>query len=283
MKTGLILEGGGVRGAFTAGVLDIFTKEGITFDYACGVSAGAGAMCNFLSGQIGRSRDVLLCPRGDSYYGFRELCRSGKYMNLDKLYGELIYEEPAFDFDAYFANQTEVEFVATNCVTGKAEYLKDSKTIESFCDVSMATSSLPFITGPYKIGDNYYMDGSVSDPIPVKRAMEKGCERIIVLSTKGDGMEPSNLKKWTPFMKMKYRKFKGFIDAVQVRIPLLQGQYRLIEDMEKEGTVMIFNPTGHWDFSHMEKDIDKISALYDEGQREAEERLEDVKKFLYSN
>lgn len=283
MKTGLILEGGGVRGAFTAGVLDVFTKEGITFDYACGVSAGAGAMCNFISGQIGRSRDVLLCPRGDSYYGFRELCRSGKYMNLDKLYGELIYEEPAFDFDAFFANPTEVEVVATNCVTGKAEYLKDNKTIESFCDVSMATSSLPFITGPYKIGDNYYMDGSVSDPIPVKRAVEKGCDRIIVLSTKGDGMEPSNLKKWTPFMKMKYRKFKGFIDAVQVRIPLLESQYQLIEDMEKEGTVMIFNPTGHWDFSHMEKDIDKISALYDEGQREAEERLEDVKKFLYSN
>ena len=283
MKTGLILEGGGVRGAFTAGVLDVFTKEGITFDYACGVSAGAGAMCNFISGQIGRSRDVLLCPRGDSYYGFRELCRSGKYMNLDKLYGELIYEEPAFDFDAFFANPTEVEVVATNCVTGKAEYLKDNKTIESFCDVSMATSSLPFITGPYKIGDNYYMDGSVSDPIPVNRAVEKGCDRIIVLSTKGDGMEPSNLKKWTPFMKMKYRKFKGFIDAVQVRIPLLESQYQLIEDMEKEGTVMIFNPTGHWDFSHMEKDIDKISALYDEGQREAEERLEDVKKFLYSN
>lgn len=280
MKTGLILEGGGLRGAFTAGVLDVFIKEGIKFDYACGVSAGAGTMCNYISGQAGRSKEVLLCPRDDSYYGFREFCRSGKYMNLNKLYGELIYEEPKFDFDAYFANPTEVEVVATNCVTGKAEYLKDNKTIEGFCDAAMATSSLPFISGPHKIGDNYYMDGSVSDPIPIKRALEKGCERIVVLSTKGDGMNPSNLKKYSLFMKMKYRKFKGFIDAVQVRIPLLESQYRLIEEMEKEGTALVFHPTGHWEVSHMEKDIDKITALYNEGVREANERLEEIKKFL---
>ena len=280
MKTGLILEGGGLRGAFTAGVLDVFIKEGIKFDYACGVSAGAGTMCNYISGQAGRSKEVLLCPRDDSYYGFREFCRSGKYMNLNKLYGELIYEEPKFDFDAYFANPTEVEVVATNCVTGKAEYLKDNKTIEGFCDAAMATSSLPFISGPHKIGDNYYMDGSVSDPIPIKRALEKGCERIVVLSTKGDGMNPSNLKKYSLFMKMKYRKFKGFIDAVQVRIPLLESQYRLIEEMEKEGTTLVFHPTGHWEVSHMEKDIDKITALYNEGVREANERLEEIKKFL---
>lgn len=280
MKTGLILEGGGIRGAFTAGVLDVFIKEGINFDYACGVSAGAGVLSNYISGQVGRSREVLLCPRGDSYYGFREFCRSGKYMNLNKLYGELIYEEPVFDFDSYFANPTEVEVVATDCITGKAAYLKDDKTIEGFCNVAKATSSLPFITGPHKIGENYYMDGSVSDPIPVKRALEKGCERIVVLSTKGDGMNPSNLKKFTPFMKMKYRKFPGFIDAIQVRIPLLESQYELIDKMQEEGTTMVFHPQGHWEVSHMEKDIDKISALYEEGVREATDKLEEIKKFL---
>ena len=237
-------------------------------------------LSNYISGQAGRSREVLLCPRGDSYYGFREFCRSGKYMNLNKLYGELIYEEPVFDFDSYFANPTEVEVVATDCITGKAAYLKDDKTIEGFCNVAKATSSLPFITGPHKIGENYYMDGSVSDPIPVKRALEKGCERIVVLSTKGDGMNPSNLKKFTPFMKMKYRKFPGFIDAIQVRIPLLESQYELIDKMQEEGTTMVFHPQGHWEVSHMEKDIDKISALYEEGVREATDKLEEIKKFL---
>ncbi len=280
MKTGLILEGGGLRGAFTAGVLDVYIKEGIKFDYACGVSAGAGVLYNYVAEQEGRSKNVFLCPRDHSYYGFREFFRSGKFMNLKKLYGEMAYDDPAFDFDTFFSSITEVEVVATNCVTGKPEYLKDDGTVESLFDAGRATGSLPFISGPYKIGDNYYMDGSVSDPLPIQRAIDKGCERIVVLSTKADGMNPSNLKKYTPFMKIKYPKFKGFIDAVQVRIPLLLGQYEMMENLEKEGTVLSYHPAGHWDVSHMEKDIEKIHALYDEGVREAEARLEELKTFL---
>ena len=280
MKTGLILEGGGLRGAFSAGVLDVFIKEGISFDYACGVSAGAGVLYNFISGQEGRSKQVLLCPRDHSYYGFRELCRSGRFMNLNKLYGEMAFEEPPFDFEKYFSSPTEVEVVATNCVTGKPEYLKDDKTVESLFDCGRATGSLPFISGPYKIGENYYMDGSVSDPVPIQRAFAKGCERIVVLSTKADGMNPSNLKKYTPAMRIKYPKFRAFVDAVQVRIPLLLSQYERMEELEKEGSVFVFQPAGHWDVSHMEKDIEKIHALYDEGVREATERAEDVKRFI---
>jgi len=280
MKTGLILEGGGLRGAFTAGVLDVYIKEGIEFDYACGVSAGAGVLYNYVAKQEGRSKNAFLCPREKSYYGFRELCRSGKFMNLKKLYGEMAYDDPAFDFDTFFSSQTEVEVVATNCVTGRPEYLKDDGTVESLFDAGRATGSLPFISGPYQIGDKYYMDGSVSDPVPIQRAIEKGCDKIVVLSTKADGMNPSNLKKYTPFMKIKYRRFKGFIDAVQVRIPLLLGQYEEMERLEKEGLVMSYHPVGHWDVSHMEKDIEKIRALYDEGVREANDRLDELKTFL---
>ncbi|MBO4784770.1 MAG: patatin family protein [Lachnospiraceae bacterium] len=280
MKTGLILEGGGLRGSFSAGVLDVFIREGITFDYACGVSAGAGVLYNFIAGQEGRTKQVFLCPREHSYYGFRELCRSGHFMNLNKLYGEMAFEEPPFEFEKYFASETEVEVVATNCVTGKPEYLKDNGTIDSLFDCGRATGSLPFISGPYKIGDNYYMDGSVSDPVPIKRAIEKGCDRIIVVSTKAEGMNPSNMKKYLPAMKVKYPRFKGFRDSIRNRIPLLLGQYEMMEEMAKEGTVLIFQPEGHWDVSHMEKDIEKIHALYDEGVREANVRLEEVKKFI---
>lgn len=280
MKTGLILEGGGLRGAFSAGVLDVFIKEGIHFDYACGVSAGAGVLCNYISGQESRSLNVLLCPRGESYYGKREFFRSGKYMNLDKLYGEMVYMDPAFDFDAFFANPMEVEVVATNCMTGKAEYLTHNKTAESLCNICKATSSLPFISGPYKIGDNYYMDGSVSDPLPFMHAFEKDCDKVVIISTKGDGMNPSNLKKFTPFMRIKYHKFKGFVDAVQVRIPLLMGQYELADEKVKEGTVMLYHPEGKWDISHMEKDINKLHDLYNEGIRYANECLDSLREFI---
>lgn len=281
MKYGLILEGGGMRGAFTAGVLDVFEEEGITFDYACGVSAGAGTLCNFISGQKGRGIEAMLCPRKSSYYGVREFFRSGKFLNLDKLYGKIIYEDPAFDFDAYFANPTEVETVATNCETGKAEYLKDNKTVESFCNVAKATCSLPIISRPCKFGDNYYMDGSVSDPLPFQRAFDKGCDKVIVLSTKGKGMNPSNLKKYAWLMRLIYpSKFKPLIDAVCVRIPLLEGEYDKVDELCKQGKIMLLHPTGDVAIGHMEKDREKIRALYDEGTNMARKMLPEIKDFL---
>lgn len=281
MKYGLILEGGGMRGAFTAGALDVFAEEGITFDYACGVSAGAGTLCNYISGQEGRSIEAMLCPRSSSYYGMREFFRSGKFLNLDKLYGEIIYEDPAFDFEAYFKNPTEVETVATNCETGKAEYLKDEKTIESFCNVAKSTCSLPIISRPCEFDGKFYMDGSVSDPIPFERAFEKDCDRVIFLSTKGDGLKPSNLKKYAWFMRIIYpKKFKPFIDAVKVRIPLLEAQYEKVDELCSEGKMMMIHPSGKLKVAHMEKDREKIQALYDEGRAKAIEMMPTIKEFL---
>lgn len=280
MKTGLILEGGGVRGAYIAGILDVFIKEGIEFDYACGVSAGAGALFNFISKQEGGLKNVFLCPQEDSYYGFREFLRSGKFMNVKKVYGKMAYEKADFDFETFFASKTEVEVVATDCVTGKADYLTHNGTEESFFDIGRATSSLPLICGPYRIGNKFYMDGSVSDPIPVKRALEKGCERVIVLSTKADGMEPADLKKYTFLMKLMYPGFGGFIDSIQVRVPHLLSQYELVDKMAEEGITMVYHPRGHWDVSHMDKDVDKIRALYEEGIREANERIGETRDFL---
>lgn len=281
MKSGLILEGGGIRGAFIAGVLDVFTEEGIHFDYACGVSAGASALCNFISGQAGRTKEGLINPKGMSYFGVREFLRSGKYMNLDKLYGDNMYKDPAFNFDAYFSNPTEVEVVATNCETGKPEYLKDDGTVESFFSVSKATCSLPIICRPCRIGDKYYMDGSVSDPIPLDRAFEKGCDKVIFLSTKGEGAKPSNLKKYAWFMKIIYpSSFKPFIEAIKVRIPLLEGQYEYAEKLNEEGRVLTICPSGKIDVSHMERNLGKIEELYEEGRETARTLLPKIREFI---
>lgn len=282
MKSGLILEGGGIRGAFIAGVLDVFIEEGIQFDYACGVSAGANALSNFISGQSGRTRGGLITPAGLSYYGVREFFRSGVYMNLDKLYGEDMFtKEPVFDIEKYFANPTEIEVVATNCLTGKAEYLKDDKTVESYCQVSKATCSLPIICKPCKIGENYYMDGSISDPVPIDRAFAKGCEKVIFLSTKGEGIKPSNLKKHIWFMKIIYpSSFKPLFEAIKVRIPLLEGQYEYAEELNRQGRVLTICPSGKINISHMERDIKKIEALYEEGRETAIRMMPQVREFI---
>lgn len=280
MKTGIVLEGGGLRGAYTAGVLDAFIENGISFDYGNGVSAGAGTLSNFISGNAGRSRDACLCPRKDSYYGMREFFRSGKFMNLDRLYGEFLYKEPAFDFETYFANPMEREYTATNCVTGKAEYLTDDGTVEHYVDISKASCALPIISRPVTIGDNKYMDGSVTDPIPIDRAIAKGCERVIVISTKGPGMEPSDLKKYIWFMKIIYpRNFKMFYEAIKVRVPLVFDTYKHIEDLEKEGVALMLHPR-EVAIGHMEKDTVKIKALYDEGYSYTIEHIGEIKQFL---
>lgn len=280
MKTGIVLEGGGLRGAYTAGVLDAFIENGITFDYGNGVSAGAGTLSNFISGNVGRSKEACLCPRKDSYYGMREFFRSGKFMNLDKLYGEFLYKEPAFDFDAYFANPMEREYTATNCITGRAEYLTDDGTVERYVQISKASCALPIISRPVIMDDCYYMDGSVTDPLPVGRAFEKGCDKVLVVSTKGPGMEPSDLKKYIWFMKLIYPKnFHRFYEAVKVRVPLVLNSYSNIEILEKEGKALMLHPQ-KVAIGHMEKNTDKIKALYDEGYSYTIEHIGEIKQFL---
>ncbi len=282
MKSGLILEGGGVRGAFIAGVLDVFIEEGLSFDYACGVSAGASALSNFISGQQGRTKEGLISKEGLSYYGIKEFFRSGQYMNLDKLYGkDMFTKEPVFDIDKFFSNPTEVEVVATNCTTGKAEYLSDDKTIDSYCQVFKATCSLPIICKPCKIGEKFYMDGSISDPIPIDHAMQKGCEKIIFLSTKGEGDKPSNLKKYIWFMKIIYpSSFKPLFEAIKVRIPLLEGQYKHAAELGDEGKVLTICPSGKNSVSHMDRNMEKIEDLYEEGRETAKRMMPQVREFI---
>ena len=281
MKFGLVLEGGGLRGAFTAGVLEVFAEEGITFDYGCGVSAGAGTLGNFISNQNIRSKEAVLCSRKDSYYGIREFFRSGKFMNLDKLYDDNNKKLTPCDFDAYRANPIEKEFVATNCETGKPEYLTDNGIKQRYYLISKATSSLPLISKPVVVDGKYFMDGSVSDPLPLDRAFSKGCDKIILISTKAEGMEPSNLKKYTWLMKIRYSsRFMPFIDAVNNRIPLLEGQYKYADKLEAEGKILNIHPSGKVTIGHMEKDIEKINALYEDGIETAKAMMPTIKKFM---
>ena len=173
----MILEGGGIRGAFTAGVLDTFIEEGINFDMVIGSSAGAAMMCNFLSGQKGRSLASLLTPRNQSFYGFREFLRSGKFLNLDKMYNEGLENDPVFDFDAYFNNPTKREYVVSNCRTGKAEYLSDNNDKNRFKLVGKASCALPIVCRAVELDGNRYMDGSMTDPIPVKKIEKDGYDK----------------------------------------------------------------------------------------------------------
>lgn len=282
MKSGLILEGGGMRGMYTAGILDCFMEEGITFDYVIGSSSGVCNAVNFVSGQIGRSKKIMLLSKKDSYAGVRELLLHGSFLNLKKLFKIYPYREDLkFDFDTYFTSTIENEFVVSDCHTGKPKYLSEKSDEERLAMLGMASCSLPLISKPVKAEGTYYMDGSMTDPIPLQHTMDKGCERIVLISTKGEGMEPSDMGKYKVAMRILYgKKFVPFITALSNRLDLYYKQWDMVYEKEKEGTLKLLQPQGEVAISHLETDREKLREMYESGYKYGKTKVEEMKQFL---
>lgn len=273
-----------MRGMYTAGVLDCFMEEGIVFSYVIGSSSGVCNAMNYVSGQIGRSRDMMLLPKKDSYAGVKELLLHGSFLNLKKLFRILPYQKKTkFDFDTYFTSSIENEFVVSNCLTGKAEYLSEKKDEDRLAMIATASCSLPMVGRAVKAEGTWYMDGSMTDPIPVQHTLDKGCDKIVLISTKGEGMEPSDLSKYNWAMRIQYgKKFNPFLAAIKKRLALYFKQWDLIYDLEKNGTLFLIQPQGEIAISHLETNPEKLQQMYDFGYAYGKTVLEDVKKFLAS-
>lgn len=282
MKNGLILEGGGMRGMFTAGVLDCFMEEGIVFDYVIGSSSGVCNAMNYVSGQVGRSKNMMLLPKKERYAGVKELLMHGSFLNLKKLFRVLPYNKKTyFDFDTYFTSSIENEFVVSNCLTGMAEYLSEKKDEDRLATIATASCSLPLVGRPVKAENTWYMDGSMTDPIPVQHTMDKGCEKIILISTKGEGMDPSDLSKYNWAMRILYgKKVKPFLNAMKNRLDLYYKQWDMIYDLEKQGVLFLIQPQGDIAISHLETDPVLLEKMYDSGYAYGRKILADVKAFL---
>ena len=282
MKNGLILEGGGMRGMFTAGVLDCFMEEGIVFDYVIGSSSGVCNAMNYVSGQIGRSKNMMLLPKKGSYAGVKELLLHGSFLNLKKLFRVLPYNKKTyFDFDTYFTSSIENEFVVSNCLTGKAEYLSEKKDEERLATIATASCSLPLVGRPVKTEETWYMDGSMTDPIPVQHTLDKGCDRIVLISTKGEGMDPSDLSKYNLAMRILYgKKVKPFLAAMKNRLNLYYSQWDMIYDLQKQGKLFLIQPQGDVAISHLETDPKLLEKMYDSGYAYGQSILAEVRAFL---
>ena len=183
MKTGLILEGGAVRGIFTAGVLDRLMEEGINFPYVIGVSAGGGNAMSYVSCQVGRTCRMINAPRNESYYGFRQFLGSGKIINLDKMAYEYPYKQFPFDFDTYYNSGIETEYVCTCLETGEAEYFSEYEDNERLLTIAKATCSVPMLCAPVELDGKHYLDGSIADSIPIEHALEMGCDKLVIILT----------------------------------------------------------------------------------------------------
>lgn len=271
-NTALILEGGGLRGVFTCGVLDCFMDKGIRFPFTVGVSAGACNGLSYMSGQRGRAKSSNIDLMDKHHYvGFKYLLTQGCIMDYKLLFEDFPEKIIPYDYEAYFANTDRFVMVTTNCLTGKAEYFEEKTDRKRVMDIVRASSSLPYVAKITYVDGMPMLDGGIADPIPVEYAQSQGYERMVVVLTRNKGYRKN--EKQLPVPKFIYRKYPELRKTLSSRNAKYNRTMEMIERLEDEGRMTVIRPVHPIEVGLMEKDTDKLRSLYQEGYELAESFL----------
>ena len=279
MKIGLVLEGGGMRGVFTAGVLDVFLEQDLNPDLCIGVSAGACLACSYLCKQKGRGFSVMTDYLDNKdYCSFSSLVRTGDMFGADFLYHKIPEELYPIDNTAFLKNKTEFYAVVTNCTTGKPEYPQIS---DMFRDVECvrASSSLPLLARMVKLWGVNYLDGGVADPIPVQKALEMGCDKVIVVLTQHRKFRKSP-EKTIPLIRWKYQNYPNLVQDMKIRHQVYNDTLDQIADLERQGSIFVIAPEQPLNIRRTEKDINLLTDAYQKGKETTLDLMPDLKKYL---
>ena len=278
MKTALVLEGGGLRGVFTAGVIDNFLDNDISFDYVVGVSAGACNTFAYVARQKKYLRNCMVQDSPfDSFYGIPQMIESHRVIDLDKIFYDYT-KKYNFDFDSFVNNSIKWEMVVSNIESGLAEYMSTSD-IEKSKLIGKASCSLPIITPPVDIDGNLYMDGGVTDPIPVKHALDLGYDKVVVVLTRKKGNYSTTNEATKIAVRRLYKNYPKFTEALNNRGIKYKEEVELCESLEKEGKVIIIRPL-YQEVSRLESDERELNMAYYHGYMVAKERINDIKEFI---
>ena len=263
-NTGLVLEGGGLRGVFTCGVLDCFMDHGIRFPFTIGVSAGACNGLSYMSGQRGRAKSSNIdLMEKHHYVGFKYLLTQGCIMDYKLLFEDFPEKIIPYKYDAYFSNPDRFVMVTTNCLTGQAEYFEEKSSSERVMRIVRASSSLPFVSKITYVDGVPMLDGGIADSIPVQYALDQGYEKLVVILTRNKGYRKKEGKM--RIAKAFYRKYPALQQALSVRNLKYNQTMDLIERLESEGRIIVIRPAKPVEVGRIEKDTAKLTALYDEG------------------
>lgn len=280
MKKGLILEGGAMRGMFTAGVMDVMLENDIAFDGAIGVSAGAAFGCNYKSKQIGRviRYNTRYC-NDKRYCGVRTLLRTGNIYSTDFAYGEVPLKYDTFDYDTFHENPMDFYVVCTDIMNGKAVYHKYEGFEDHGFDWIRASSSMPLVSQIVEIDGRKLLDGGIADSIPLRYFEHLGYDRNVVVLTrpKSYRKEPSGI---LPLIRQKYKHYPKLIKAMEQRHIKYNRTLDYISQKEAAGEILVIRPWRALPVSRVEKDPDKLREAYEIGRDIALHRLNDVKNFL---
>ena len=280
MKNGLVLEGGGLRCMYTAGILDVFMEHGVKFDGAIGVSAGATFGCNFKSGQIGRALRYNKRFAGDkNYTSVYSWLTTGDLVNARMAYHEVPVKYDPFDYEAFLKNPMEFQLVCTDVHTAQPVYkVVDDTDVHETLEWMRATASMPLVSRAVPRGDMLLLDGGISDSIPLRHFQECGYEKNVVILTQPAGFYKQKTKL-TPVFKL-FCKYPKIAEAMARRHEMYNGELAYLNEQVQQGNTLAIYPEGKLEIGRVEMKPAKMDAIYAQGRKKGEEIVHTVMEFL---
>lgn len=279
MKTGLVLEGGGKRGIYAAGVLDVLLENNIWADGLIGTSAGAVNGCSYVSNQYERNlRYNIRFAKEKRYMSIYSLITTGNVVGTDFAYNILPNKLEVFDYDAFEKSPVAYYVTCSNVETGKAEYIQCKSLRGKNMDYLRASASLPYVSQIVEIDGKKYLDGGICDSIPLKAFQDMGYERNLVVLTRPRGYikKPEN----NLLANLYYRKYPAFVTALRNRYAVYNRTLKYIEQQENQGNILVLRPSESIRVGRMEQDPERLKQMYELGKNDAGQMLDAIASFL---
>lgn len=278
MKTCMVLEGGALRGIYTAGVLDILLEEKIHIDEIIGVSMGSLVGINYVSSQVGRAiRYNLKYCKNKNYISYFSFFKTGDVVNKKFAYEDIPDVLDKFDYDAYSKSKTKLFCTVTNLDTGKAEYI-EIKDPKKQVDVLRAGASMPGLSNIVEINDKKYLDGGIADSIPLEESLKRNYDRVILVLTRP--IEYRKKKSSLKILQNRYKEYPNFQKTISKRNEMYNETVEKIIKLEKEGKILVIRPSKHVKIKRIEHNPDRIEEQYHLGREDCKAKLKEVKNFL---
>ena len=281
MSVGLVLEGGGTRGAYTSGVLDVFNENQIVFPVVYGISAGACNALSYISGQVGRNFRIFYdYIQDDRYMSVSSLRKTGNLFGFDFIFGELSHKLLPFDYQAFFASPTQLMAGTTDLHTGEAIFFGKEDLDEGFTPVR-ASSAMPFVSKIVRYQGHELLDGSYSTSIPLRRSLNDGNTRNVVVLTRDASYRKGTRSEYprTALRKI-YGKYPSFIEAVQRRPLVYNSELDLCTQQEQAGKAVLIRPSKPIPVGRYEKNPERLKQAYEMGRKDAEQKLPEARALL---
>ena len=279
-KTGIVLEGGGMRGMYTCGILDVLMERHIYVDGMVGVSAGIAFGCNYKSRQVGRAlRYNVRFARDKRYSGIMSLLKTGNYYNAWFAYHLVPTHYDVFDYNVFEDSPMECYAVCFDVNSGEGVYQRLTHVDNDFFEWVRASASMPVVAQPVEVGGRQLLDGGLADSIPLEFMMNKGYDRNIVILTREEGFRKT-AEHYMWLMKPLLRKWPKVIEALKKRPAHYNMQLQQVREQERKGNAFVFRPLKPLNVSRTTHDAAEMNRVYQQGREEALQRLDDLKKFL---